>query len=169
MWHLHRIAYCLYIFSSKGDIYSLQKVTQAASMCQQPAHSTGRHKSRPGPLLETQPCKLPAYCQFILHRVPLLPVSAALQVTGKELGSRKKKGDPEAAAAPAAASSPQSSRGQKFRARKSREAAAKAATLVDTQQNGSAAAERQAAPAAAPTATSQQESLKVPDAPPPKN
>lgn len=92
------------------------------------------------------------------------------QVTGRELGSRKKKSDSDApaAAAPATSSSPQSSRGQKFRARKSREAAAKAATLAKpAEQNG--AAERQAAPAAAPTATSQQEPLKVPDAPPSKN
>jgi YidC/Oxa1 family membrane protein insertase len=91
------------------------------------------------------------------------------QVSGKELGARKKKGDAAApaAAAPAANQQPQSSRGQKFRARKSREAAAKAASQAGGQQNG--ATERQAAPAAAPTATSQQEPLKVPDAPPSKN
>lgn len=91
------------------------------------------------------------------------------QVSGKELGSRKKKGDAAApaAAAPAANQQSQSGRGQKFRARKSREAAAKAATQVEQPQNG--ATERQAAPAAAPTATSQQEPLKVPDAPPSKN
>lgn len=95
------------------------------------------------------------------------------QVSGKEIGARKKKGDAAApaAAAPAASQQPQSSRGQKFRARKSREAAAKAAELAGgskPEANG-AAAERQAVPAAAPTATSQQEPLKVPDAPPSKN
>lgn len=83
------------------------------------------------------------------------------QVSGKELGARKKKGDAAApaAAAPAANQQPQSSRGQKFRARKSREAAAKAASQAGGQQNG--ATERQAAPAAAPTATSQQDRKSV--------
>lgn len=94
-----------------------------------------------------------------------------LQVTGRELGSRKKKSDGDAAAAaPATNQQPQSSRGQKFRARKSREAAAKAAAQAGKQQpeqNG--ATERQAASTAAPTATSQAEPLKVPDAPPSKN
>lgn len=107
------------------------------------------------------PCLFTTFVE-LLCVPPRVVLCCALQITGRDLGSRKKKGDasPAAAAASPAPQQSQSSRGQKFRARKSREAAAKAAEIAGSgQQNGAAAA----------TATSQQEVLKVPDAPPSKN
>lgn len=89
------------------------------------------------------------------------------QASGKELGTRKKKGEPGAPAPAAASSQQQSSRGTKFSARKSREAASRAASLAGGSSNGAAAAEQQQQSSSAPTATAEQ--LKVPDAPPPKN
>eukprot|EP00879_Flechtneria_rotunda_P020718 GHRR01021804.1.p1 GENE.GHRR01021804.1~~GHRR01021804.1.p1 ORF type:complete len:405 (+),score=126.33 GHRR01021804.1:88-1302(+) len=89
------------------------------------------------------------------------------QVSGKELGARKKRREdeevsPSSTAADSSSSSaaPRSNRGQKFRARKSREAAAKAASVA--QANGSA---EQGAKA---TATSELDLVKVPDAAPSK-
>ena len=91
-----------------------------------------------------------------------------LQASGQELGSRKKKNADGTPAAPAAQAGPQ--KGQKFRARKSREAAAKAASQAGMAQPNGTAAEPEAAKAAAPaTATSQLETVKVPDAPPRKD
>eukprot|EP00878_Enallax_costatus_P013245 GHUV01013847.1.p1 GENE.GHUV01013847.1~~GHUV01013847.1.p1 ORF type:complete len:328 (+),score=122.55 GHUV01013847.1:184-1167(+) len=90
------------------------------------------------------------------------------KASGQELGSRKKKNADGTLVAPAAQAGPQ--KGQKFRARKSREAAAKAASQADIAQPNGTAAEPEAAKAAAPaTATSQLETVKVPDAPPRKD
>jgi hypothetical protein len=90
------------------------------------------------------------------------------QVSGKELGSRKKARDEALPASSAASGSPspqqKSGRGQKFSARKSREAAAKAAKQAAG--SGATQAEAQGQPAA--TSTSQLETVKVPDSPPSK-
>ncbi len=103
------------------------------------------------------------------------------KVTGKELGSRKKKGVTDnldetggggpAPAAPSTSGASASSggggqRGSKFRAQKAREAAAKAGKQAS---NGSGL-QREAAPAPGTTATATSElgDLKVPDAPPPR-
>jgi hypothetical protein len=92
--------------------------------------------------------------------------TACLQVSGQELGSRKKAKDalPASSAASGSPSPQQKSggRGKKFQARKSREAAAKAASLASdgtqSEVQGQAAA----------TSTSQMETVKVPDSPPSK-
>lgn len=92
-----------------------------------------------------------------------------MQASGKELGSRKKKRDEALPSSSAASGSPpaaqqqqqQGGRGQKFRARKSREAAAKAAELAVGATQPEAKAKE--------TATSQLEPVKVPDTPPSKN
>lgn len=101
-------------------------------------------------------------------------VTPSHQVSGKELGSRKKKQDEEdepsssGRAAPAAADN----RGNKFRARKAREAASKAAKLaVPAAQpgNGATSAAAEAEPVRPSGVTSELDRVKVPDAPPSKN
>jgi hypothetical protein len=89
-----------------------------------------------------------------------------LQVSGQELGSRKKAKEALPASSAGSGSPPpqqkSGGRGQKFRARKSQEAAAKAATLA----SGGTQSEAQGQPAS--TSTSQLETVKVPDSPPSK-
>lgn len=94
------------------------------------------------------------------------------QLTGKELGSRKKRRNEDvidveagqADAASMAASAPRNSRGQKFRATKAREAASRAAGLSGMDGTSAHAAESE--PIKSRVAT--EEKLQVPDAPPQK-
>jgi hypothetical protein len=96
-----------------------------------------------------------------------------VQVSGKELGSRKKKKDDEdeapSTSGSAAAAPKGDGRGNKFRARKAREAASRAASLASPPASNGAAAQSQAEGSKAATVTSELDRVKVPDAPPQKD
>jgi hypothetical protein len=109
------------------------------------------------------------------HNTPVCHPPSHSQVSGKELGSRKKRQDEEDAepsSSGRAISAAADNRGNKFRARKAREAASKAAKLaVPAAQpgNGATSAAAEAEPVRSSGVTSELDRVKVPDAPPSKN